>query len=208
MPTAASVEVIQRCVVDEPVALNAFVPASIRPLGKLAPASDASDEVGLGFADSPHSPMIVLDGAQLGLGNISDDWSSLPTPKSVDRIGPAELAQIFSFLAVRPLQALKRSSIKSEQKGHALDLWGKGIRSDQSRSSSVSAAFASVETGTPSAVAIPVIVAQVGLPSPRSISESMFNVIPASSASVSRVAPCFWRNSRIALPRAGCGRGV
>lgn len=54
--------------------------------------------------------------------------------------------------------------------------------------SNLSAAFASSATVTRSAAAIPRTVAQVGLPSPRSIIESMFSVIPASAATVLRLA--------------------
>jgi hypothetical protein len=49
----------------------------------------------------------------------------------------------------------------------------------------LSASFANSLTGTPSAVAIPRIVTQDGFPSPRSINESMFGVMPASVASFS-----------------------
>jgi hypothetical protein len=70
-----------------------------------------------------------------------------------------------------------------------------------------SESFARLATDTPSAFAIPSTVAQDGLPSPRSIKESMFLVIPASPARVSKLSPCLLRSSRIALPSALCDFG-
>lgn len=68
-------------------------------------------------------------------------------------------------------------------------------------SSNLSAAFANIETGIPSAAAMPRTVTQDGFPSPRSISESMFGVIPAACASFSWLSPRLVRSVRIALPR-------
>jgi len=81
-------------------------------------------------------------------------------------------------------------------------------------SSDYSARLASCEIERPSAAAIPSTVDQDGLPSPRSISESMFLLTPASAARASRLTPFLVRRSRIAAPKAFCdcgfwrGRGV
>jgi large-conductance mechanosensitive channel MscL len=63
-----------------------------------------------------------------------------------------------------------------------------------------SAAFASVETGAPSAAAILRTVPQVGLASPRSIRESVPGVIPAFGARLSWLSPRSLRKARIASP--------
>jgi len=71
----------------------------------------------------------------------------------------------------------------------------------------LSARFARSAIEMPSAAAIPSTVVHEGLPSPLSIKESMFLVIPASAARVSRLSSFLVRSSRMARPRACCDWG-
>ncbi len=71
-----------------------------------------------------------------------------------------------------------------------------------------SESFASSLIETPNAAEMSRTVAQVGLASPRSMSDRVFGLISDRGASSSWVSPRFCRSSRMAWPSAGCGRDV